>query len=63
MNDDDLLYGVDDLEDYKRGEQPEGWLADQHKLLETRCRAQTAKLKNLFALATPALIERLSKPL
>lgn len=63
MNDDDLLYGVDDLEDYKRGEQPEGWLADQHKLLEARCRAQTAKLRKLLFLATPALRERLNKPL
>ena len=63
MNDDDLLFGVDDLEGYNRGEQPEGWLSDQHDLLEARCRAQTAKLEKLLASAPPARVARFDEPI
>lgn len=63
MNDDDLLFGVDDLEGYNRGEQPEGWLSDQHDLLEARCRAQTAKLEKLLASAPPAIVARFDEPI
>lgn len=47
MNDDDLLFSVDDLEGYKRGEQPEGWLAGQRDVLLARMRAQTSELKRV----------------
>lgn len=51
MNDDDLPFPIDDLERWKRGEQPDGWLDDQHEALQARCRAQIAKLRNLLASA------------
>lgn len=63
MNDDDLLFTVNDLDSYKRGEQPDSWLGDRHEVLATRCRAQKAKLEKLLASASPVLFDRLNKPL
>lgn len=62
-DDDDLLFGVDDLERLKRGEQPDGWLEAQKAVLIERLRAQKAMLEMLLASADPALAARLNKPL
>lgn len=62
-DDDDLLFGVDDLERLKRGEQPDGWLEEQKDVLLARCHAQTARLKKLLASADPAMARRLNKRL
>lgn len=58
MNDDDFLFGLDDLERLKRGEQPDGWLDAQKVVLIERLRAQSAGLKKLLASADPALAAR-----
>lgn len=62
-DDDDLLFGVDDLERFKRGEQPDGWLDAQKAVLIARCQAQSAGLKKLLASADPATTHLLNKPL
>ena len=62
-DDDDLLFGVDDLERLKRGEQPDGWLDAQKSVLIARCRAQSADLEKLLASDDWDLVARLNKPL
>lgn len=42
MNDDDLLFGSDDLERWKRRELPNDWLARQRDVLLARMRAEPA---------------------
>ncbi len=63
MNDDDLLFGLDDLERWKRGDHPEDWLEQRKDLLVARCQAQTARLEQLLATANRALVARLNEPL
>lgn len=63
MNDDDLLFSVDDLEGYKRGKQPEGWLEEQKNALLERFRVQSANFQNLLMLAAPETARRLNKRL
>lgn len=62
-DDDDLLFGVDDLERWKRGEQPEGWLDQQGAALLARCHAQLAEFQSLLISADPATARRLNKRL
>lgn len=62
-DDDDLLFGVDDLERFKRGEQPDGWLDAQKAVLIARSKAQSAGLRKLLASADPATASRLNEPL
>lgn len=45
MNDDDLLFPMDDLERWKRGELPKDWLKRQRDALLARMRAQTSELQ------------------
>lgn len=61
MNDDDLLFSIDDIEGWKRGERPDGWLVDRKDVLLARCHAQTARLKGLLASADPETVRRLNK--
>lgn len=65
MNDDydDLLFGFDDIERYKRGEQPEGWFGERIDILLARCRAQQTRLGKLVASAPPAVVAGFNKPL
>lgn len=63
MNDDDLLFGMDDLERLKRGEQPVGWLEDRKAVLLARCHAQLAEFQSLLISADPATARRLNKRL
>lgn len=62
-DDDDLLFPVDDLERWKRGEQPEDWLDQQKDALLARCHAKSAQLRQLLASADPATARRLNKRL
>ena len=50
---DDLLFGVDDLERLKRGEQPENWLTTRRDILLARLRATTAELNRLMSASAP----------
>jgi len=61
--DDDLLFGLDDIDLFKRGEQPEGWFEAQKDILVARCRAQNERLKEFLSTADPATVERFNKPL
>ncbi len=63
MTGDDLLFGFDDLERWKRGDHSEDWLEQRKDILLARCQAQSAGLKQLLASADRALVERLNKPL
>lgn len=47
MNDDDLLFPVDDLERWKRGDLPRDWLINRQKALLERVRTQAAELQRL----------------
>lgn len=62
MNDDDLLFGYDDIERYKRGEQPEEWFGKRIDILLARCRAQQARLGKPVASAPTAVVARLNEP-
>lgn len=61
--DDDLLFGLDDIESYKRGEQPKGWFEARKNILLARCRAQQASLEKFLASAPPAVVARFNQPL
>lgn len=62
MNDDnDLLFGVDDLDRYVRGEQPDGWLRAQTSLLIARCRALDDQLKALTANSRRPAVKQIEK--
>lgn len=61
MNDDDLLFPVDDLDRWKRGELPKDWMDDRYEALQARCRAQTVKLRKLLSSAAPAMHEGLNR--
>lgn len=47
MNEDDLLFPVNDLERWKRGDLPRDWLIGRQKALLERVRAQAAELQRL----------------
>ncbi|QBQ49517.1 hypothetical protein [Brevundimonas naejangsanensis] len=57
---DDLLFSNEDIERWKRGEQPEGWLEHRKDVLLARCRAQT---KRLLASSSPATTHPMNQPL
>ena len=63
MNDDHLLFGLDDLERWKRGDHSEDWLEQRKDILVARCQDQSARLKQLLATANRSLVARLNKPL
>lgn len=63
MIEDNLLFGIDDLEGWKRGDQPHDWLEQQKAVLLARCIAQSAGLKQLLASANQAVASRLNKSL
>ncbi len=63
MNDDDLLFPVDELERWKRGDHSEDRLEQRKAILLARCQAQSDGLKQLLASANPALVSRINKPL
>lgn len=64
MNDyDDLLFGVDDLERWKNGEQPEDWLVKQKDLLLQRSHDQTAQFRELLMSGDPVMARRLRERL
>lgn len=63
MNDDDLIFGVDDLERWKRRDLPQSWFGDQIAVLIARSRTQSALLQAMLISADPAVDERLNKPL
>ena len=63
MNDDDLLFGLDDLRDWQVGHRPPQWLEERKEVLIARCKAKTAALEKLLTSAHPALAARLTKPI
>lgn len=63
MNDDELLFGLDDLEGWQRGCRPTEWLEERKNVLLARCQAQSAMLEKLLASTDRALVARLNKPL
>lgn len=62
-DDDDLLFGVDDLERWKRRELPPEWLKGRKHILLARSRAQSEQFKKMLASADPATASRLNTPL
>lgn len=63
MNDDDLLFGVDEIELMKRRMLPEGEIEDRTRGLIARFQAQSQQFNKLLASASPALALRLKKRL
>jgi hypothetical protein len=63
MKEDDLLFGLDDLERWKRGEQPMGWLGHQKDILLARLHSQSKALKKVLASADPATVSQLKAAL
>ncbi len=63
MNDDDLLFCVDDLDRYKLGQQPDGWLRGQIDVLRARLESQSQHFEKLLITASPAMMARLKQPL
>lgn len=63
MNDDGVLFGVDDLELWKKRGLPGGWLEDQKAVLTAHCHAQLAAFQKLLASADPATTRRLNQRL
>lgn len=63
MNEDDMMFGVEDLEAWKRGERLESWLQERKDVLVARCRAQSAALSDLLKTANQTVISRLNAPL
>lgn len=51
MNDDDMLFGLEDIEAWKRDERPETWLRERKDVLVARCRAQFAVLRRFHKTA------------
>lgn len=49
MNDDDLLFGVGDLNRWKLRELPQDWLADRQRSLLERLRQRVTELNNTTA--------------
>lgn len=63
MNDDDLLFGMDDLERWKKRTLPNDWLEQRMAVLIERQRAQLANLTTLMQSADAATIRRLNERL
>jgi len=63
MNDDDLLFGLEEIEAWKRGERPDSWLQERKDVLVARCRAQSAALSDLLKTANQTVASRLNEPL
>lgn len=62
-DDDDLLFGVDDLERWKRRELPPEWLKERKDILLARCQTQATMLKKLLASADRSMTEHIHRPL
>lgn len=56
MNDDDLLFPVDDLERWKRRELPKDWLVNRQALLLARLRALAAECANASGRPVPIVV-------
>ena len=63
MNDDDLLFGSDDIELLKRRQQVGGWAEHQVGMLVARCHAQAAALSKLQARMASAEWAKLDAPI
>lgn len=63
MNEDDLLFGLDDLVGWQRGERPKEWLEERKNVLLARCQAQAARLNILLSSAHPPSVARLNRPI
>lgn len=63
MNDDDLLFAVDDLERWKERALSGDWLEQRAAMLIERQRAQSARLETLMKTAGAATRGRLEEPL
>lgn len=63
MTDNNLLFGIDDLERWKRGGRSETWLEQRKDVLLARCQVQSEGLEQLLASANRAVVARLNKPL
>lgn len=63
MNDDDLLFTVDDLELWKKRALPNDWLEQRMAALIERQRAQSGNLEMLMISAGAATRLRLNAPL
>ena len=63
MNEDYMMFGVEDLEAWKRGERLESWLQERKDVLVARCRAQSAALSDLLKTANQTVASRLNEPL
>lgn len=61
MNDDDLLFPLDDVQLWRNGDLPDPWLEDRKNVLIARCRSQAAVLQRLMAQADAAQLRRLDK--
>lgn len=55
MNDDDLLFPLDDLERWKRRQLPQDWLAKRQVLLIARIHAQAAEVNKPSPPKAPSL--------
>lgn len=56
MNDDDLLFPVDDLERWKRRELPKDWLVNRQKLLLARLRGLATECENTSGRPAPIVV-------
>lgn len=63
MNDDNLLFSVDDLELWKKRVLPSDWLRQRMTILVERQRAQAASFERLMKPAGAATRQRLNEPL
>lgn len=63
MNDDDLLFGFDDLDRLKRADQPARWLGERKNVLLARLNAQSKQFHDLLMSANHSMARRLNKPL
>lgn len=57
------LYSSENIERWKRREQPPEWLEQQKNILTARCRAQSEELNKMLASADAATINRFNRPL
>ena len=63
MNDDDMLFGLEDIDSWKRRMRPESWLQERKDVRVARCRAQSAALSDLLKTANQTVTSRLNEPL
>lgn len=63
MKDDDMLFGLEDIEAWKRRMRPESWLKERKDVLVARYRAQSEVLSDLLKPSNQTSASRLNKPL